>query len=112
LRYARTRHQDSDFARVRRQQAVMMAVARRAASLDAVTKLPELVGIAGSSFRTDMSLAQMIAYALAGQQLDLERVETLNFDQDMLIGVQGRDGAGIYMPDRDAMAPLIRAFLQ
>jgi LCP family protein required for cell wall assembly len=112
LRYARTRHQDSDFERVRRQQAVLLAVARRAASLDAVTKLPSLVAIAGSSFRTDMSIPRMISYALAGQQLDLDQAEAFNFDHSMLIGVEGRDEASIYLPDREAMAPLIQAFLE
>jgi LCP family protein required for cell wall assembly len=68
LRYARTRHQDNDFERARRQQAVMLAIRDKAVTLDAVTKMPELISIAGDSFRTDMTLPQMASYAI-GREL-------------------------------------------
>jgi LCP family protein required for cell wall assembly len=112
LRYARTRHQDSDFDRVRRQQAVLVAIAQKAISLDAVTKLPELIRIAGDSFQTDMTIPEMLSYAVAGQGLDPDNVETFVPDHSMLIGIKGDNNSSVYLPDQEAMQPLITEFLE
>lgn len=42
LRYARTRHQDSDTKRIQRQQLVLIAIREAALQWDVVTRVPEL----------------------------------------------------------------------
>jgi LCP family protein required for cell wall assembly len=46
LAFARSRHQDSDYGRMRRQQAVLEALARQLDPLELVARLPELFEIA------------------------------------------------------------------
>jgi LCP family protein required for cell wall assembly len=112
LRYARTRHQDNDFERTRRQQAVLLAVRDKAVSLDAVRKLPELVAIAGDSFSTDMTLPQMVTYAYSAQRIERDRIETFVIDETYLIGWRGDGGASLYIPNRQKIAVLIEEFLR
>jgi LCP family protein required for cell wall assembly len=112
LRYARTRHQDSDFKRARRQQAVLLAVRDRTVSFDAVRKLPELVAIAGDSFHTDMTLPQMVTYAYSAQKIERDRIETFVIDENYLVAWRGAGGASLYIPDRQKVAVLIEEFLR
>ena len=41
LKYARTRHADSDFGRIRRQQQVILAVRQQALRLNLLPRLPD-----------------------------------------------------------------------
>ena len=46
LAYARSRHQDSDYGRMRRQQAVLIALARQIDPIDLLPQVPELLDVA------------------------------------------------------------------
>jgi anionic cell wall polymer biosynthesis LytR-Cps2A-Psr (LCP) family protein len=54
LAYARSRHQDSDYGRMQRQQFVLIAVRRQLDPLTVLPRLPELLDIAGDSLWTTM----------------------------------------------------------
>lgn len=76
VRYARTRHDDGDFARQSRQQQVLLAIRDRAVGTGAITQIPELLAEVGASVRTDLSLRQMFSLARLGQEIDSEDIYT------------------------------------
>ena len=55
LAYARSRHQDSDYGRMGRQQTVLLALRRAVTPSSLIPRLPELIDIAGTSLWTDFS---------------------------------------------------------
>jgi LCP family protein required for cell wall assembly len=63
LHYARSRHDDSDFGRGDRQQQVLRAIREQATSLGLIAKAPQLVDQLGGTFKTDLSLSQVLALA-------------------------------------------------
>ncbi|MGA3029140.1 MAG: LCP family protein [Candidatus Limnocylindrales bacterium] len=54
LEYARSRHQDSDYGRMSRQQAVLIALRADLKPCSLLTRIPSLISAAGSAFWTDM----------------------------------------------------------
>jgi LCP family protein required for cell wall assembly len=56
LEYARSRHQDSDYGRMVRQQLVLKALRDQVHPCSLVSKIPDLLGAVGQAFWTDMSL--------------------------------------------------------
>jgi LCP family protein required for cell wall assembly len=54
LAYARSRHQDSDYGRMRRQQLVLVALRRQLDPATLLPRLPELLDIAGDSLWTTL----------------------------------------------------------
>lgn len=111
LRYARTRHQDSDTERVKRQQAVILAVRDKALTFDSLTKIPQVYGIAQGSFETDMSLPTLISYGLEGRNIEKANITTSSIDQEVLAAWVTPGGAHVWIPQRARIAPIIEAFL-
>lgn len=111
LRYARTRHQDSDTERVKRQQLVLLAIRDKALSFDALTKIPEVYTIAQGSFETDMSLPTLISYGLEGREIDRAQISTYVIGQDMLQAWVTPGGANVWIPQRARIGPVVAAFM-
>jgi LCP family protein required for cell wall assembly len=68
LCYARMRKHSSDFARLARQQEVVIAIFRKVLTLNGLARLPELFQQFGSTVRTDLGLtdaAPLVPMALA-----------------------------------------------
>ena len=112
LRYARTRHQDSDTERVKRQQLVLLAIREKALSIDAVSKLPEIYAAAQGSFETDMSLPTLASYALEAKNIDRSQITTYSIDQDLLSAWITPGGAHVWIPQRARIGPVIEEFLR
>lgn len=74
VRYARTRHDDGDFNRNRRQQQVLLAIRDRVLITGVISKLPELIGEIGDSVRTDLSPTQVLSLARLGQEINTEDI--------------------------------------
>lgn len=111
LRYARTRHQDSDTERIKRQQLVLLAIRDKAISLDVVSRLPELYTAASGTFETDLSLPQMISYGLEAQKIDRSQITTYAIDQSYLAAWTTPGGASVWIPQRASIGPVVEAFL-
>ena len=80
LAYARSRHQDSDYGRMSRQQAVLMALRSQLHPCSLVPQIPSLIGALGDTFWTDMPIDD------AGTLASLaERVGTSNVNNVELI---------------------------
>jgi len=88
LELARSRHavqaaQASDFGRARRQQLLLNAIRKKATSVGAITKAPELMSALAQDFSTNLSLADMKAlYDWGGKLPDgaIGRVPITNQD--------------------------------
>ena len=111
LRYARTRHQDSDTERVKRQQLVLLAIREKALTFNALTKIPEVYAAAEGSFETDLTLPTLISYGLEAQRIDRAQITTFVIDQDMLSGWTTPGGANVWIPQRARIGPVVEAFL-
>ncbi|MER2126607.1 LCP family protein [Solibacillus sp.] len=62
LALARTRKQDSDIERGKRQQDIIKAVAMKAASFTSLTKYDDILSAVGSNMKTDMSFKEMRSF--------------------------------------------------
>jgi polyisoprenyl-teichoic acid--peptidoglycan teichoic acid transferase len=88
LIYARTRHADSDFGRIQRQQQVLMAIFDRVRTqglLSQLTGLDDYTGTLRDYIRTDLSRNDMLALAGAGAQLHPDGIQRYSIDSDMLV---------------------------
>lgn len=74
LKYARTRHADSDFGRAARQQKVLAALQIKTEQLDGVMdmkQLAELMQVGLSNTTTDLSLLDLVSFYYDYQDYDL-----------------------------------------
>lgn len=78
LHYARSRHDDNDFARGDRQQQVLEALREQAVSLGLIGKAPQLVTQLGGTVKTDLSPQQVLALAKLASTLPADSVKSYN----------------------------------
>lgn len=111
LKYARTRHQDSDFGRAARQQQLLLAVRQKAAALG----FTGLIGQAGALYqqvengiRTDLSLEQMIRLATVANSLDGDSIQNEVLDYDYVSSYRTEAGAQVLILDNAKAAVLIQ----
>ncbi len=87
LKYARTRHSSSDYARAARQQQVIMAIKDKVTQPGVMASLlPRLPGLAiamANSVETDMPIDKAIALARTVEQADLANVTRIVIDSKM-----------------------------
>jgi LCP family protein required for cell wall assembly len=107
LRYARTRHQDSDFGRIARQQQVLGAV--RGALLNPINwpRLPGVVVAAQQSVRTDLSPLDAIAVAAAVLR-DPGEPDRLVIDTSLVTPFTGDGGAFLLEPKPELRSAVAR----
>ena len=77
LQYARSRHQDSDYGRMRRQQLTLLALRRQLDPIDLLEKAPEMLSIAKDDLWTTIKrrdLPALAELAATVQARDVERV--------------------------------------
>jgi polyisoprenyl-teichoic acid--peptidoglycan teichoic acid transferase len=74
VRYARTRHADSDFMRSIRQQQVLLAIREQSLNAGLLTNLPELIAETGDAVRTDLSIRQVLSLARLAQDIPRENI--------------------------------------
>ncbi|WP_423408259.1 LCP family protein [Heyndrickxia sp. MSNUG] len=103
LALARTRKQDSDIYRGKRQQEILKAIMTKAASAKSITKYSDVMEAVGDNMQTDLSFSEMKAlvdYATAGSKLN---VETMSLEgSDAMI-----DGVYYYQLDEEALQQTI-----
>ncbi|MBK9122196.1 MAG: LCP family protein [Chloroflexi bacterium] len=111
LKYARTRHGDSDIKRAERQQQVILAVKDKATSPEMI---PLLLANAGQlwtavrdNFYTDMSLEQLIQLGLYIKDLSLENINRGVIDFSYLSNYTTASGAAVLIPNRARLGGLM-----
>ncbi len=79
LAYARSRHQDSDYGRMNRQQLVILSLRNQLDPLRLVSRAPALLRIAGDSLWTTIRRKEIRGLARLADQVDSRRVERVLF---------------------------------
>jgi polyisoprenyl-teichoic acid--peptidoglycan teichoic acid transferase len=112
LKYARTRHQDSDFHRARRQQQVMLAARSKALSLGVtglIQRAPVLYQQLGEGIRTDLSLEQLIRLAQTAGDIPSENIRSDVLDYRYVNSHTTENGASVLVLINDKAATLVRS---
>jgi LCP family protein required for cell wall assembly len=109
LKYSRTRHQDSDFGRIARQQQVLAAV--RTALLSPLNwpRMPAVATAIGQSIKTDVTLLDAIAIGAAILR-DPGEPDRLVIDTTLVTPVTGLDGAYL-LEAKPELKPAVARFL-
>lgn len=111
LKYARTRHQDNDYERARRQQAVILAIRDKVLNLNMlpqlIQKAPVLTATVGESFRSNLTVQQIIDLAVLAQDVPSENIRQGVIDSQYIMGYQTPQGAQVSIPNRVAIGPLL-----
>lgn len=115
LKYARTRTQDGDFNRTRRQQAVIEAVVKQVFSPVRSARLllaaPDIARTVFGHFESDLALADFLR--LAGQANASLRIgKTLVIDTRLGTERVSDEGMYVLMPDRAQIRATVRQFFQ
>jgi LCP family protein required for cell wall assembly len=79
LAFARIRHIDSDYARMGRQQVVLDALARQLDPVAALTKLPDLLQIAGTNLKTTFTPDDAASLAQFATTMDVHHIRNITF---------------------------------
>ncbi|MFJ5623503.1 LCP family protein [Peribacillus loiseleuriae] len=102
LALARTRKKDSDLFRGQRQQEILQAIIKKAATVRAVTKYPDIIEAVGDNMKTNLTFSEMktfIEYATSGDSLNIENLQ--------LEGMDGREnGAYVFKLDEEKLKQL------
>jgi LCP family protein required for cell wall assembly len=113
LKYARTRHSDSDYGRMRRQQQVIEAVVRRVldtGQLDTlIAKAPTLWQSFQDTVETDIPLEVMVKLAPLARDVKLDQVQKVVIDGSMTQPLRAENGAAALLLLRDQVRPVIDA---
>lgn len=104
LCYTRMRKRSSDFDRLRRQQEVLAAMFNKIISIDGLEKVPELYEVFNHTFRSDMSLEDVIALVplAASLALEPEGVQQYRIDRAQVESFRVPiSGASVLLPKRE-----------
>mgnify|MGYP003704504461 CR=1 FL=1 len=103
LQYARSRHQDSDFGRMRRQQQVVRAVINRLRRPEMLLKLPDIIGQVQSLIRTDLTPGQVFALAWTMKDGPPANIQTAVVDESYALGFMTPAGASVLRPQANRL---------
>jgi LCP family protein required for cell wall assembly len=109
LCYARMRKYSSDFARLGRQQEVIVAIFRKILSLNGLARLPELYSQLGSTVRTDLGLADAIPLVPLAVTVseDASRIQQFEVGTDLADGWITPTGAAVQLPHREEILAML-----
>ncbi|AMO34994.1 LCP family protein [Lysinibacillus sp. fkY74-1] len=88
LALARTRKQDSDIERGKRQQEILSAIIKKVASVGSITKYDDVIKALGDNMKTDMTFTEMKSF-LSYLSKGAPRIDTLTLEgtDDMSTGI-------------------------
>jgi LCP family protein required for cell wall assembly len=108
LQYARTRHGTGDFNRMARQQEVIKAALDKVLKLDIpLSRVPELIELAGDSLQTDLVLSEILALIPIVKNLAPEDIQAAVIDGSMTISTVTPAGWWVEVPDWTKIHPLV-----
>jgi len=98
LKYARTRHADSDFGRMARQQQVMLAMRDRALRLNMLSRIPALLDQGIRAVNTNLTPTELLALTKLANEVDTNALGTLVVDNQLITPQPGLGGAVLLIP--------------
>lgn len=111
LKYARTRHQDNDFYRARRQQQVVLAVRDKVLGLgvpELLRQAPALYQRVDEGVRTDLNLEELISLARTLSDIPSENIRNEVLDENYVTSYRTETGASVLIPINENISPLIQ----
>ena len=112
LKYARTRHGDSDFNRAYRQQQVLFSARQQALSLgvgEMLLRAPSLYRQVEDGIRTDLSLEQLLRLAKSVSDIPAGGIRNEVLDYDYVTSYRTPGGASVLLLRPDTAVPLIQS---
>jgi LCP family protein required for cell wall assembly len=110
LKYARTRHGDSDFQRVRRQQQIIMALREKLRTTDAATKilpqLPQILQTLSGVVQTDLNTVEIAQLILLAKDIPDERIARVVLDETAVQPWTTPQGGSVLIPVRERVREL------
>ena len=79
LAYARSRHQDFDYGRMRRQQTVLLALRRQVDPVSIAPRVPSLLDIARNNLWSTIKRSDVLGLAKLAATVDVRRIVTVLF---------------------------------
>ena len=79
LMYARSRHQDSDYGRMERQQIVLTALGRQLQKGEMLVQLPDLMRIAKKHLWTNVKRRDLLALVQLAERTDIKGMDRIRF---------------------------------
>ena len=98
LKYARTRHADSDFGRMVRQQQVMLAIRDRALRLNMLPRIPALLDQGVRAVHTNFTPTELLSLAKLANEVDTAALGTLVVDNQLITPRTGVGGSVLLIP--------------
>jgi len=107
LEYVRTRHADSDFNRMRRQQQVVAALRQQLLQLRSLPAIPTIM--AGCrNLRSDLGFFDYLGMPDAVRQLGDGDVSLRAIDESMVVDAYASGGAAVLLPRWEPIRALVR----
>jgi polyisoprenyl-teichoic acid--peptidoglycan teichoic acid transferase len=111
LRFARTRHGDSDFQRAQRQQMVLQAIRSRVLDFDLlpglIVQAPSLYGQLSNDVATQLTLDQLIQLVWYAKDISSDSINMGVIDERYTYPYTTPDGQQVLVPDRELIGPLM-----
>jgi len=108
LQYARSRHGKTDFDRMARQQAVILAARDKVLSLDIpLVRIPELISLVGDCVQTDMSIDEILALADIAKKIDRTSIRHGLIEDSMTTTVTTPQRSMVEVADWDKVQKLV-----
>lgn len=111
LKYARTRHADSDFNRAYRQQQVLFAARNKALRLgvgELLMRAPSLYREVESGVRTDLNLEQILRLAKTVSDIPSDNMRSAVLDQDYVTSFRTPGGASVLQLNTEVAFPMLQ----
>lgn len=112
LRYARTRHADSDFGRAQRQQQVLMALKAQLLKPANWLKLPAILRDVRATVRTNFPLDQAAAVGLRALRASEISRAVLQYENKAVYGYTTPAGADVLLPNHDVVRAITRQLFE
>jgi LCP family protein required for cell wall assembly len=103
LAYCRARMTTGDSGRSARQQQVLLAIWRKALTLDTVKRVPKLWQEAQDAVDTDLSAKELLQLAYFASGLEPEQVHRAQLGEDVVYGWTTPEGAQVLLPRTEAI---------
>ncbi len=111
LKYARTRHGDSDFQRAQRQQDVMYAIRDKILNPETLPQIiiqsPSIWASMSDGVYTGMTFEQIIQLGLYLRDIPADNIHTGVINELYTIPYSTTQGASVLVPDREKIGPLM-----
>jgi LCP family protein required for cell wall assembly len=107
LRYIRTRRGSSDFARAYRQHQFLKAMWDQTKSPDIIPKIPELWSALSDSFKTDLSLGDVLSLAPVALDLEPQRIRSRYIGSTHTIGWTTAEGWQVLLPNYEKIQQVV-----